>query len=235
MSLPKIVGQGPEISEVLLSANDSTAKFPLGTRVTDVYGDEFIYVSNGEASTALSRGKVVMPEAAVDTDTWSSDTDKLVLTDTGAMTAGAYAGWLAYVNDGTGEGQLRRIKTNSVYTLTLEEALTTSLSVSDSDLLIFQPYLVNLATASTQVPPIGVAVGAITAAYYGWVQTSGIAEVLGGGALVAGKYVKLADDTAGQVLVAADGNDLYDITVIGIALQANTNADKGVPVLLNLR
>lgn len=229
----KFVG-APNLSGSFYNANDATQQHTLGMRAFDEDGGEWVYVRND--GLALARGKVVMPLAAVDADTWLSSTDKLTVTNTGAtMTAGAYAGWYFYVNDGTGEGQHRKIVSNDATSCVLDEALTTALSITDSDALIYHPFVVDTATVSAQIPPIGVAQNTITAAYYGWVKTGGVAEVLAGGALVRGLYAKLADNIAGQVLVAADGNDLYDVTVIGIALQANTSADVGVPVLLNLR
>lgn len=229
----KFVG-APQLVGSCYNANDATQQHSLGARAFDEDGGEWMYVKN--SSTALARGTVVMPAASVNQDLWSSDSTLKILTKAAAaMTAGAYSGWYAYVNEGTGQGQLRKIASNTVTTITLEEALTSALAVADSDLLIFNPYVVDVATVSAQVPPIGVAQNTITANYYGWVKVAGVAEVLAGGVLVKGLYAKLADDTAGQVLVAANTNDLFDITVIGIALQANTNADVGVPIMLNLR
>lgn len=233
MTLPKLVGQGPGAISADLSENSTVQNFPLGTRVTDVNGNEYIYVLNGEASTAFARGKIAMQEAAVDVDTVSSNTAKTQITEASAgWTAGAYSNYLVYVNDGTGEGQLRRIISNTTDTLTLEDPLTTSLAVADSDILIFNPYVVNLATASGQTVPFGVAVGAITAGSYGWIQVSGVAEVLVGDAQTANLAVVMGDDTAGQGKVVANGNDLYDVNPLGYALAANTNADKGAPVKL---
>lgn len=217
------------------NANDATPAHALGTIGEDDSGFRYLYVKNGEASTAFARGKVAMMEAAVDVDTVSSSTDKLSITEAAAgWTPGAYASYFVYVNDGTGQGQLRKVKGNDATTLFLETALTTSLDVADSDIVLFNPHVVNLATASGQIVPIGVAVGAITAAYYGWVQISGLAEVLAGAALTANLAVKVGDDTAGQVTVIADGNDLYDANIIGWSLYANTSADVGAPVWLNL-
>jgi hypothetical protein len=231
-SNPRLVGHSPQVGSVDLSANESVQSAPLGSIVFDEYGSEYRYVQNGEASTAFARGKVAMQEAATDVDTVSSSTDLLSITNSGSTwTAGQFSGFQVYVNDGTGEGQLRYIIGNSADTLFLQLALTTALAVADSDILIFNPFVVNLATASGQTVPMGVAIGAITAGYFGWLQITGVAEVLvGAGVAVANLAVKMGDDTAGQVAVIANGDDLYDVNPFGYALAANTNADKGAPV-----
>lgn len=232
--MPKLTGAATVFGSDW-NANDATAVFPLGTIGQDGDGFRYVYVQNGEAATAFARGKVAMMEAVVDVDTVSSSTDLLEITEAAAgWTAGAYSGYFVYVNDGTGEGQLRKIKGNNTTTLFLETALTSALAVGTSDIQIFNPFVVNVATASGQTIPIGVATGAITAAYCGWLQISGLAEVLAGGVVEANKLARVGDDTAGQIVTTADGNDVYDVNTIGWAIAANTNADVGTPIWLNI-
>lgn len=226
----------------LENTNESTPTEQPGSYAQNEWGEEYRYVKTKDA---LSRGKLVKVSGYTsglsDEDTLSSNLDtggeyhKRIVTQSGASwTSGHWYGCYLYINDGTGEGQLRRIIKNDATTLTLETALTTALSVSDSDGVIFADWQVELSpiTVLTQ-KPMGVAVNTVTAGNYCWIKTGGVAEVLAGEGLTAGEYCTPGDDTTGSVLNIDSGETPDDIAIVGTSMIANSNADKGVPVFLS--
>lgn len=216
-----------------LDSNSSVQEFTLGTVGLDDKGNEYVYI---KAGGTIANGTVLMQSAAVAaTSGLSSSTDKKTITKSSwGLTAGAYSNYYVYVNNGTDEGDLRVIKGNDANNLFLESALTASLS-TDSDIEIFSPFVVEAGTASGQIVPLGVGVSAITSTYYGWMQVAGVCAVKAGGAVTANLAAKVGDDTAGQVVVVADGNDLYDVNIIGHCLLANTTADTKAIIKLVIR
>ena len=135
--------------------------------------------------------------------------DKTITVTLGATaaTANQYAGGFAIITTSTGAGYAYAIASNpaaalsATLTLTLTDALlTTTASASTKVDLIANPYsgvVVNPATASSA--PIGSAVFAVTAAQYGWMQTSGTASLLADGAVVVGTALVASNATAGAV------------------------------------
>ena len=223
----------PGIVPSFSTANDATQQFPLGQRATDELGNEWKYIQAG--ASGVVRGKVLMPLAKTAiAATMTTDTDKLVITKASAgWTPGLWSGRFIYIDAGTSEGDMRLIRKNSATTITVDTAITTTFT-GTTTAEVFHPFICDLATASSQTLPVGVAGGSITSSYYGWAQVSGVAEVLAGDVMVAGVYAVLGDDTAGQVIPAANTNDMYDVTAIGIALTANASADVGCPIMLNI-
>lgn len=224
-------------ASTLESTNESTMSEEPGSIAFNEYGEAYRYVKTKDA---LSRGQVVKQSGydsgLSDEDTLSSNTNKDVVTQSGASwTAGHWVGCYLYINDGTGEGQLRRIVKNDSTTLTLDSALDTALAVADSDGIIFAPWQVELAPITTLTQrPLGVAVCTVTANYYTWIKCNGIAEVKAGEAMTAGEYCSCGDDTTGSVQKLASDETIDDVNTVGSVQIANSNADKGVPVYLDL-
>lgn len=212
----------------------------LGTRGETPDGRVWTYV---QASTGgLAKGNVAVPAAATAVDTVSSSTDSqgriVYITKASAgWTAGQFANGWVVVDDGTGVGQVAQILTNTTDTLQLYPAyaLTTALSVADSDITIRTPNVVVKALITSLVQnATGVAQVAFAASDYGWVLTKGEGLVTAGGVLVVGEYFATGDDTAGQVLAITNGETIDDVQIIGRALVANAGADQTALAYINI-
>jgi len=218
----------------------TTPAVKVGTRAATPDGREWVYV---KASAAVSAGHVVVPNAVTAVDTVSSSTDSqgriVYITEASAgWTVGQFADAIGVVDDGTGVGQTFKIKTNTVDTLELypETALTTALSVSDSDITIRTMGIVTKSAVTDKVQSaVGVAQTAFAANDYGWALTNGDGFVLAGEALVVGKGFVTGDDTAGQVVKATTAKGTFDEQTIGIALVANAAADQKALVRVSIR
>jgi len=162
------------------------------------------------------------------------------LTDAG-MTANAHEGSLLYLNNGTGAGQMKRIRSNTASVIYYEamfpemgedDPFTTD-PVDDDDGVIISPFhVIKVAASTLNQPMMGVAPNAIDSGSYGWIICAGPCLAGSGttnNALVAGSPVCSGDDTAGQVSGAADGNDYYDIAPFATALHAAAE-DQAAPI-----
>lgn len=195
-------------------------------------GRVFRYV---KANEALSLGHVAVPVATTDVDTVSSSTNAagqiVYITEASAgWTVGAYEDGWVHVNDGTGEGQVAKIKTNTTDTLILypEFALSTALAVADSDIIITRPFLAEKAAITDKTQnAIGGAQVAFAANDYGWVLAKGRGVVIAGEALTVGQSCVTGDDTEGEVVKGTTAKGDFDEQTIGIVVSANTAADKG--------
>lgn len=211
----------------------------LGQRAVLPDGSEWVYV---KASGALAKGSVAVPATVVSVDTVSSSQDSqgrnVFVTEASAgWTAGAYAdGWMV-VDDGTGVGQLAKIKDNTADTLELypEFALSTALSVADSDITIRTPNLVTKAAVTSKVQEaVGIAQVAFSANDYGWLLVKGEGSVLAGEALAVGSGFVTGDDTTGQVIKATTAKGTYDEQALGWCRVANASADQLAYVFVNI-
>jgi len=179
-------------------------------------GREFVFARAG--ATGLDNAKL-MQESVVET---GHGVDLLVaaiaaigattvtLTNaTTPITANMYAQGTLHVNDGTGEGQICKIKSHPaeatgtgsvVITLEDEDALRVALAVGSEVGLNRHPCddVVVAPTTFTGVV-VGATVCAVTAAYYCWLQTKGDASLLTNGTVVLGKAVSRSATTAGAI------------------------------------
>ena len=195
-----------------------------------------------KANEALSLGHASTRIANSDQDTLASSTDgagnETIVTQAAAgWTAGDFDDAYLLIDDGTGAGQFAKIKTNDATNLFLYEdyALSTSLSVSDSDGVIVRPHLAEKTAVTTlhQVP-IGVAQVAFAANDYGYVLERGPGVVVAGAALVANELCTPGDDTEGEVITVASGETFDDASTFGRCLVANASADKGAMIDANV-
>lgn len=214
-------------------------QFSIGQVAVTPDGREWTYV---QATGALAKGSVAVPVAATAVDTVSSSTDSegriVYITEASAgWTVGAFAGGWVVVDDGTGVGQTSKILNNTADTLILspETALTTALSVVDSDITIFQPNTVEKAAITSKLQnATGIAQVAFTANDYGWVLTKGVGTVLAGEVLVVGADFVTGDDTTGQVVKGTTAKGAFDEQPLGRALVANAGADQKALVWVNI-
>ena len=125
-----------------------------------------------------------------------------------AATANQYKDGYLYINDGTGQGSVYKIKSNAAgdsggtCVITLDEEDGTVTAVTNGDTIVglsVNPYS-NVIISPTTVSNIavGVAPRALTTEYYGWLQTWGPAAVLCNAAGVIGEPVRVGGaSTAG--------------------------------------
>lgn len=207
-----------EVTNVLggvfdLFAESATQLLPLGSKV--VQGDRvFRYVKNGAAG--IARGKLVAGAAAPsdhDVDlavavAAASGATQVTITNgaSTALTANMYAGGYLFVNDEAGEGQCLRIKshpaasTSASCVITLYDPLTVALTTASQVGLRKNPYADIVVSPTTPAAsPLGVTCCALTANYFGFIQTAGPCAVLTNGTVLVGKKCAVGLTTAGSV------------------------------------
>ena len=192
----------------------SGQKHKLGTRMTFDDGRVFRYCEVGGSDIAA--GAIVQAPAGVanhDMDlaiaTAAAGVTQLTVTLGGtAATKDQYKDGYIYVNDGTGEGSVYKIKSNAAgdssgtCVITLDEEDGTVTAVTNGNTLVglaVNPYS-NVIISPTTVSNIavGVAPRALTSDYYGELQTWGLASVVCNAAGVIGEPVRVGGaSTAG--------------------------------------
>lgn len=218
----------------------TTANFKIGQRGQTPDGRQWVYV---KSTDVLAKGNVAIQGAVVAVDTVSSSADSIgrivyITKAAAGWTAGAYEDDIVVVDDGTGKGQTAKIKTNTATTLELypETALATALSVADSDITIVRPNHVLIAAVTSKVQgAVGIAQTAFAANDYGWLLTEGDGVVLAGSTLVVGAGFTTGDDTTGQVIVGVTATGPYDAQNLGFCWVANSAADMGALVRVEIR
>lgn len=212
----------------------------LGQRANTPDGREWQFV---KAEGAIANSLIAIPNTVSSADLWSSSTDnqgRIVYMTRAAstMTTGAFEDNIGVVDDGTGRGQTFKIKTNSPTVITLypETALTTALSVSDSDLTWIGMSNVIIAAVTSKLQ---MAQGAVQTAFasgdYGWVLTNGDGRCVAGNTLVVGAGFTTGDDTAGEVIVSVITEAPLTAQNLGYAIVANAAADIGALVRYDVR
>lgn len=155
------------------------------------------------------------------------------ITAADTIVAGEYAGLDVFVDDGTGEGQLARIETNTggaasaTIKLYLTAAMTTALTaVGNSDITILEGDRVFKALVTTQTQRvIGVAPMIVTDEYYFWRQVKGNCVVLMGEAGTILYGLKAGDDTAGTAIVADTEDHVDEVYIFGYLITPAPAAD----------
>jgi len=175
-----------------IRSNSSVQEAPLGAKVVTPNGDAYRYVQAG--GTALVPGKLQDgPANATDNANLavvlgtSGENEITVTLGSTAATANQYAGGVVSINDEAGEGYTYTIKShpaadasaNLVLTIDDNEPIVTALTTSSQATLVPNQYMdVIIHAASETGVPVGVAVTAITAEYYGWIKTRGLVSCL---------------------------------------------------------
>ena len=214
-----------------LYEESSSATTDLGALVFTNDGRAFRYAKCG-STTALVSGTLLQSSAEDTADqnltavaAAIGDTS-LVSTSTITVTANEYAGGLAIISVTPGIGKAYKIKNHAAYTaaaptLTLEDSIQVALTTDSRIDLVRNPYngvVVNPTTVTSA--PTGVALKALTASYFGWVQVGGIAPILADGALGVGDPLVASNGTAGAVergAGVAGTQSLVGTAVTGIA------------------
>ena len=210
-----------------VSSNSFNESTQLGGKATTGDGRNFRYVLAGAA--ALVPGKLQQASAEVTGNqnlavaAAAIGDNSITTTSTVTVTENQLAGGYVSVSVTPGVGYTYKIAghaaaTGAVVTLNLEDPIIVALTTSSRVDLLASPYrsvVVNPATASSA--PVGVAVAATPAAYYGWVQTTGAATVLADGTVVVGTSVCASNGTAGAVEATAGVQALVGTALSGIA------------------
>lgn len=202
-----------QISSQELTRISSTKLMPLGTMGFDRTGAAFRYGQAGAVN--LAGGKLVQVPAvisahqnvAVATAVVIGDRQVNVTLGATATTLDQYADGTLLLYDGSGQGQRAVIATNPVIALStagifyVEDAFAAAVTTSGKVNLSLNPWAGALVSATSQTTEFatGVPSVAITAVYYGWFQTKGLAAVLGNGSITKGSGVVPGQTTAGSV------------------------------------
>lgn len=197
---------------VITSAQNS----PLGVRAVTADGREFRYGLAGASNLAI--GKLAQQPAtvanhqvqAVQAAAAAGATSVSVTLGATLATANQYAGGYLVIQDSAGAGASYLISghpaaaLSATLVLSLAEPVTTALTTSSKYSLVPNNYNGMLISATTTVDVItGVPGIAVTAAFYGWFQTKGVAAVLGNGTPAQGSGVIPSATTAGATDVEA--------------------------------
>lgn len=203
----------------------AAGQFQLGQRAMTADGREWQFV---KAQSTLATSLVAVPDAVASSDLYSSSTDSqgriVYLTRAAnALTIGQYENGVGVVDEGTGVGQVFKIRTNDATTFTLfpDTALTTALAVADSDLTyISMSYVDPAAITSKKQMAQGIAQASFAAADFGWLLTNGTGRVIAGEALAVAAGFTTGDNTAGQVIKAVTAEGPFDAQNLGYAIVA---------------
>jgi len=190
----------------------STAKEALGTKRITNDGRIFRYAKAG--ASALAAGKMGVAAAI---DAAHMDETGCIATPIGSrnvtltVTAGTaivenqLAGGYLHINDNVGEGYQYPIVSNSAISasgtsivVTLETGLKVALTTASDFTLVHSPWYGVTESAVEESMPVGVAPVVVTAAYYYWAQTGGVAICLTAGTPAVGANVTLGG-VAGSV------------------------------------
>lgn len=226
--IESLKGIGPIPPKQGILEESSTQMAALGQGLVMNDGRRFHYALNGAA--ALSPGKLIQSKASP-----ANALNKNVL----AAAVGAYTvtvvsdaaitdaaeGYLT-VNDGTGEGQMLKIKTSAANAST----------ATSTDCVLYDPVNVALVAGGTSQAMIsynpwddvviqdgdtngitfccGVPIIPVQAAYYFWCQTWGLAPIWQGGTNVIGSMVAQDVENAGAATLQASGSveQVYGVT-----------------------
>ncbi len=212
-----------------LHSESSTALHDLGSLIHSNDGRSYRYCKAGV--TALVAGKL-QQSSAEDTTNFqnltcavsSAGATSITTTSTVTLTVNQLAGALLTVTAATtGAGFLYKVKshaaaTAAVVTFNLEDPVvvaTTGTVTVDLAPNAYSAIIVNPTTATSA--PVGVAVYNITAAYFGWLQTGGVASILNDAASTVGTNVSASNATAGAVEAAVTAQAAIGTALTGIA------------------
>ncbi len=235
----------PMISAAPLKFQEYTAtqQLPLGTRFQTLDGRVFRYIKAGASD--LVAGNVIQSPAEVanhlNTSVAAAAIGATALTITPGATAGAenlYAEGLAIISTTPGLGQSLRVSghlaitASTAFVLNLDpsDALAVALTTSSKVDLQINPYknVIQAPVTTLTGAIVGVAIAAVTAAYYGWVQTWGPCGVLIDGTPAVGMAVSSPASAAGAAAINSS-----TLTMIGDMLCTGVSG-KVKPVFLKI-
>jgi len=216
---------------------------PYGTRMVLPDGRVFYYGQTDGAQTAGAICQSAVGVANHDMDlavnTAAAGAKSLSVTVGGtAVTANQYADGYVYVNDGTGEGHIYKVRQHDA----ISSAGSGTINLYDGDAIVvafeaativglaknpYKDFVVYPTTATGHA--VGVAATDFDDDDYGWLQTWGPAAVLCDVAFVIGNHVRVSDNTAGSgEPLDRDGSNENEETIGVATLIAPVTTDYGV-------
>lgn len=199
----------------------------LGSVASSGDGRNFVFVLAG--ATTLVPGK--LQQSSAETTAWEAlnpgavaiGATQFTTVSTVTVTANAWAGGFVMVTQTPGQGYQYKIKgntaaTSAVVTVFLEDPIQIALTTSSQIDIIPSPFtgvIVNPSSATGSI--VGVAVYPIVNAQYGWIQTTGPANVLAQGTIVVGEQVAASSTTAGAVVATSGVLASVGVAITGIA------------------
>ena len=236
-------GQPSIFSARGLALNEANLSHQLGEKMFTADGRAFRYARAGSGA-ALVTGNLLQAEAedtgeqgvaiaaAAVGDTTITTTDSLT------VTANEYAGGYITVTVTPGLGQTFKIQSHPAATaatvvFTIEDPVGVALTTVTRIDIVPNLYAAVIQKPATETGSIvGVAVNAISASQYGWIQVEGPANVLNdAGTIVVGNIVVASDATAGAVENGANASTEAQ-PVVGVAM---TGIDANQNGLVNLK
>lgn len=216
----------------------TAASFQVGQQGQTPNGNIYVYV---KAAGAITAGNAVIPNTVTTVTTVSSSTNNLgqivfITKAAAGWTNGQFSGDYVLVNAGTGSGQIARISDNTADTLYLYgSGLGTALSVVDSGIAIYHQWSVVKAAVTSKIQNCcGIAQVTFATSEYGWILQKGVGTVIAGEALTIGGNFTTGDDTAGEVIKGIATNGEFDAQSLGRCLVANSAADLGALVYVDV-
>ena len=240
-------------------AQTSGQKHKLGTRAETPDGRVFYYAK--EDGTAIGTAGLIVDNVAVvaahdmDVPTTAAhsvgDTTISIEVPTTDLTANQYKDGYMVVNDGPGEGEVYRIKSHPahdasddntvIFTIEDEDGIRTALTTASLWGIFYNQYSAIKIIDGDGTPttgPLGVTTAPVTASYYCWLQTSGIASVLVSGttAMTLGDAIEVSQ-VSGQSGSATlyDSSGATDLMPIGTAMGIASVSTDFQLVMLSIR
>ena len=232
----------------------AAAEHALGTKMVLPDGRTFYYAKN--SSAAITTGGMIVDGiaavAAHDMDVPPTaaqsvgDNTISLEVPTTDLTENQYKDGYLIFNDADGEGEVYRIVSHPAHDasddatviITIEdEGIQTAITTSTEAQLIYNPYTdvkITDGDGTMSTGPLGVTTIPVTASYYCWIQTSGIASVaIGAQVGVLGDGLSVSQESGESGLAErADYSDESDLRIIGTAMSvASVNTDKQVCML----
>ena len=243
-----------QLKQGMEKVETSSQKHKLGTRGVTSDGRVFYYAEN--SGTAIDHGGYLVDGiaavAAHDMDLAATATSAGATSFTSGtsltVTKDQYKDGYVYFNDGPGQGETYKVKSNTAVssatglsiTIDDEDGVATALTTSSLFGLMYNPYkdikiIDGDGTMTTGV--LGVTCMPVTADYFCWIQTSGPASVrLGAQVGVVGDAlpVSQASGESGEA-ERTDYSDEADIANIGIAMGIPAVDSDNQWCMLNIR
>lgn len=232
-----------QLSAQELNTTASTQRHTLGSIGVTADGRIFRYSLAGAVD--LSAGKLVTSQAKVANHTNATAAaaaavgDRTVSVTVGAtaVTADQYKDGYLTVIDVAGVGQNLRIAGNTACSssgttvVSLQDPLTVALTTSSKVSLVYNPWASTIISASAvALFACGVPQLSVTAGYYHWAQTGGMASVLSDGVIGKASGAIISDAVNGAVEVEVAGTVTQRV---GTAPEATVDA-KYYPLYLTI-
>ncbi len=237
--MPSKVSGFPQVApNNLLNITQTVQGCDLGQRFNGDGGRQYMYVKAG--ALALVPGSLVQGPIEVASTHFNDMTPSVaaigatsITVTPGASTgtANQFAGGWLMIQDNTGEGYFYRIashpaiSSSTAFTLVLDDPLVVALDATSLVTLVQNPANgVVITDHSTLQAPLGVAISAIPATDYGFIQVHGPCAVLADNTVTLGQLVVRSDDVDGAVQVAANA-ETEAFAIVGNALSTGVDTE----------